>query len=380
MKSKWVVWIMRAWFWVVLALPSGIDAHDLHGVVSASAVSTEVHEMALTMAEPASAADPVSGQGEYRFRLLVRRDILPPEALAVLERAHGGFAVDRREGKGEVYFALPGAGIIRLSPDCQTAELLPTPDELKRTNLHNTTIWYSENGSPRLVFPANDLGKVFTTSLEGELLSVLDAPSAETDFDETNVNDYFKQQGKFAPTDVEYLDHLYYITTGYSDLDYVLTARVSEPPLQAMWHDLVFGGKGTGLGQLQTGHGITVGMNGQRLDVADRPVAEIERYTRYGHHRGTIHLPEGSYPCDIDYLEDLALVPCLQGPVKDQGAPVYLLKGGEVVSTIRPKEELGLDRFQHVHNAVLTRYQGKLYIVLQAWNPGDFAVLEQVGD
>ena len=345
-----------------------------------TAASKEVQEMVLTMAEPASAADTGSGQGEYRFWVLSGRVILPPEALAVLERAHGGFAVDRREGRGEIYFALPGAGIIRLSPDCRTAELLPTPDELKMTNLHNTTIWYAEDGSPRLVFPANEIGKVFTTSLDGQLLSVLEAPSAGTDFDETKVNDYFKQQGKFAPTDVEYLDHLYYITTGYSDLDYVLTARVSEPPIQTVWHDLVFGGKGTGPGQLQTGHGITVGMNGQRLDVADRPVAEIERYTRYGHHRGTIHLPEGAYPCDVDYLEDLALVACLQGPEKDQGAPVYILKEGKIISTILPKEELGLERFQHVHNAVLTRYQGKLYIVLQAWNPGDFAVLEQVGD
>ena len=29
--------------------------------------------------------------------------------------AHGGFAVDRRDGKGETYFALPGAGLLRLS-------------------------------------------------------------------------------------------------------------------------------------------------------------------------------------------------------------------------------------------------------------------------
>jgi len=286
--------------------------------------------------------------------------------------------VDRREGRGEIYFALPGAGILRLSRDFKTAEILPTPAVMKEANLHNTTLWYAEDGSPRLVFPANDNGKVFTTTLEGSLLSVLDAPSAETDFDETRVNDYFKNQGKFAPTDVAYLDHLYYITTGYSDLDYVLTARVDEAPFAASWNDLVFGGRGTGPGQLQTGHGITVGMNGKRLDVADRPVAEIERYTRHGHYRGTIHLPEGSYPCDIDYLEGLALVPCLQGPDKEKGAPVYIMKDGQVISTIMPKEELGLEKFQHVHNAVLTRYQDNLYIVLQAWNPGDFAVLEQI--
>ncbi|MFB3785995.1 MAG: hypothetical protein ACE15F_06460 [bacterium] len=378
MKSKWYVWIVRAWLLAVLASPPGVDAHDLHGIVSETATPAEGAEHALAAAESVSVSNAVSGQGEYRFRVLFRRDILPPEAQAVLEKAHGGFAVDRREGRGEIYFALPGAGIIRLSPDCKTAGILPTPEVMKETNLHNTTIWYAEDGTARLVFPANDIGKVFTTSLDGTLLSVLDAPSAETDFDETKVNDYFKNQGKFAPTDVAYLDHLYYITTGYSDLDYVLTAQVSEAPLTAAWHDLAFGGKGTGPGQLQTGHGITAELNGKRLDVADRPVAEIERYTRHGHYRDTIHLPEGAYPCDIDFLEGLALVPCLQGPGKDKGAPVYIMKDGQVISTIMPKEELGLERFQHVHNAVLTRCQDKLYIVLQAWNPGDFAVLEQV--
>jgi hypothetical protein len=43
-----------------------------------------------------------------------------------------------------------------------------------------------------------------------------------------------------------------------------------------------------------------------------------------------------------------------------------------------PKEDLGLENFKHVHNAVLREYNNKLYIIAQAWNPGDFAILEQV--
>ncbi len=34
--------------------------------------------------------------------------------------------------------------------------------------------------------------------------------------------------------------------------------------------------------------------------------------------------------------------------------------------------------FKHVHNAVLRQWNGRLYVIAQAWNPGDFAVLEQV--
>ena len=42
------------------------------------------------------------------------------------------------------------------------------------------------------------------------------------------------------------------------------------------------------------------------------------------------------------------------------------------------KDELGLEIFQHIHDAVLRRIDGKLYIIAQTWNPGDVAILEQV--
>ena len=54
------------------------------------------------------------------------------------------------------------------------------------------------------------------------------------------------------------------------------------------------------------------------------------------------------------------------------------LEDDRLVSTIFPKDDLGLVNFKHIHNAVLREARGKLYIIAQAWNPGDFAVLEQV--
>jgi hypothetical protein len=45
-----------------------------------------------------------------------------------------------------------------------------------------------------------------------------------------------------------------------------------------------------------------------------------------------------------------------------------------------PKEEPGLVGFQRVHNAALRVIDGRLYIIAQTWNPGDFAILEQVVD
>lgn len=45
-----------------------------------------------------------------------------------------------------------------------------------------------------------------------------------------------------------------------------------------------------------------------------------------------------------------------------------------------PKEELGREKFQRIHNAVLHRIDGKLYIIARAWNPGDFSILVQAGE
>jgi hypothetical protein len=171
------------------------------------------------------------------------------------------------------------------------------------------------------------------------------------------------------------------MTTGYSNLDFVLTARiVSTHPFQAVWHDFAFGGRGTGVGQFGTAHGITVPPGTKRLDIADRPNSKIDRFTRYGQYLSTLRMPLGSLPCDIYYLGKYAVVGALDGPDQSKGAPIYLLENDQLISTILPKEELGLTNFKHVHNAVLRQLGDKLYIIAQAWNPGDFAVLEQVAD
>jgi hypothetical protein len=328
---------------------------------------------------PAILAGAVSGQGAWRFRVHYTSAHLPRQALPFLDSAHGGFAVDLRPGRGETYFALPGAGVIRISGDLKTVVPLSTPASMKATNLHNTTLWYDRDGTPYLTFPANDSGQVFTTTLDGQLLHTLETPVPTDDFDQPEVNEYFRKGGKFAPTDVEFLDGLFYITTGYSSLDYVLTAQVvSFRPFRALWHDLSFGGRGNGPGRFGTGHGITVPPGSRRLEISDRPNSRISRFTRYGQFRSDVPLPAGAFPCDIYYLDRYAVVGCLYGPDRSKGAPIYILENDQVVSTIMPKEDLGLVRFQHVHNAVLRKSGGRYYIIAQAWNPGDFVILEQL--
>ncbi|MCP5113739.1 MAG: hypothetical protein GY953_23130, partial [bacterium] len=118
----------------------------------------------------------------------------------------------------------------------------------------------------------------------------------------------------------------------------------------------------------------------KRIDVADRPNSEIERFTRYGQYLSTVPMPLGSFPCDVDYLGKYGIVGSLHGADRGKGAPIYILENDKVISTIMCKEDLGLENFQHIHNAVLHERGGKLYVIAQAWNPGDFAILEQVSN
>jgi hypothetical protein len=362
---------------VTIALAgSQLHAHPGHRHVKAASTA------GITAPAVQSPADvnAISGQGSMQFRVLYTSDRLPMKAREVLTNAHGGFAVDRRAGQGEVYFALPGAGLLRIASDLQSIDLIDTDAAMRDVNLHNTTLWEATDGTPFLTLPANDAGQIFTTTLAGELVQTLEAPTGAADLGAPSVNDYFQDGGNFAPTDVDHLNGLFYVTTGYSDLDWVLTARVrgaARPEIA--WNALAFGGRGTTPGLFGTGHGVTV-VNGPnvRIDIADRPHAEIDRFTPEGRYISTVTLPAGSFPCDIDHLDGYSVVGALHGPDRDKGAPVYVLEGNRVISEIWPKEELGLENFQHIHNAVFHRVDGRFYIIVQAWNPGDFAVLEQV--
>jgi hypothetical protein len=321
----------------------------------------------------------LSGHGKLKFKVLYTSTHLPTEAQQVLTGAHGGFAVDTRPGKGETYFALKGAGIIQISADLKSTRMLDTPAEMKNTNSHNATLVQTADGGVLLAFPGNEANRVFLTTIDGKLVHTLAPPDGSADMGHPAATDYFIGRGNFIPTDVEHLNGLLYVATGYSNLDFVLTARIlSTQPFRAVWHDLAFGGKGGGVGQFGTAHGITVPPGTKRIDIADRPNSEIDRFTRHGQYLSTLKLPLGSFPCDIHYLGKYGVVGSLHGPDRGKGAPIYVLEEDRLVSTVMPKEDLGLKNFQHVHNAVIREIGGKLYIIAQAWNPGDFAILEQV--
>jgi len=58
-------------------------------------------------------------------------------------------------------------------------------------------------------------------------------------------------------------------------------------------------------------------------------------------------------------------------------APIYILDAltFEVLSVIRPAEELGVEFALHIHNVVWKQHAGSTYLLCQSWNPGYYFVL-----
>ena len=74
------------------------------------------------------------------------------------------------------------------------------------------------------------------------------------------------------------------------------------------------------------------------------------------------------------------MIGCLRDPEEDRPAPIYIIdaESYELLSTIRPKEDFGIELAQHLHNVALHTHDGQLYLVCQAWNPGHYFVLQKV--
>ena len=359
----------------VLVAGKAFAHHDHHELVpraapapEAGAPATAAGSAAASSSAPAEGA--TSGGGAWVFRWNKELSELPEPARKYIPGAHGGFAVDVR-GRGTVYFALKGCGIIAMSADLRRKEIIDVDPWIKEGNFHNTTMVYDGSGTPYLALPDDEKQRVYVLTTAGKLIQVLSHPRG---------NPYYDGGGPFAPTDVEQAPSRdVFIVTGYSPGDYV----VSADPFTGAWRPLIFGGRGTEHGKLGTGHGITWNPATNTLDVADRPNSRIESFSVGGEFKRSVALPAGSLPCDVDFLDGTMLVGCLQGPAGSTPAPIYILDAaGTILSTIRHKEDLGLDLFTHVHNATWhTVGEGPnrtVYILTQAWNPGGFAVLERV--
>ncbi len=312
----------------------------------------------------------ISGQAPFAFSLCEDLYSVPEKARACEVNLHGGFAVD--PDTRYVYYGMPGCGLMRIAPHLRSQEIIELPSDLKPINFHSTAFMYFD-GKRRLVLPANNDAKVVVVGLDGNVDYVLERP----EFDE-----YRDAQTPFNPTDAAFSQGTLYVADGYG-ANYISTV---DPRLKT-WQR-TFGGKTDdpeAKGLFGTAHGLAAHPNEMHLTIADRPHARFQHFSHHGHFRSMHGLPPGSKPCGISFMRSgtrwYALVGSLDDPQEGRPAPLYILDAMtyEVLSTVRPKEELGVELADHIHNAVWYRHHGHVYLICQAWNPGHYFVLVQEG-
>jgi hypothetical protein len=312
--------------------------------------------------------------GDTPFEFIHRSDLhaLPGSTLDCEVNLHGGFAADKRDRYGHLYYGMPGSGILRITPDLRQQDLIELPEKLKPINFHSTKIGVI-HGSQRLFLPANDDAMVAVVSLDGVLDFVLSKPEFEQ---------YQAEAARFAPTDTVLVENQLFVADGYGS-NYISTADVNTH----QWTG-IFGGLARDAGQngkFATAHGINLHpTHHYHLVVADRPSSRVQTHATNGAFIASHALPAGSWPCGIDFLRWegrwLGVIGSLVDPQKDRPAPIYIVDAEtfEVLSTIRPKEDLGIERVQHLHNVVWHVHNDHLYLVCQSWNPGYYFVLERI--
>ncbi len=312
-----------------------------------------------------------SGQDPFVFAHREDLSTLPLAAREQEVNLHGGFAIDARSDFGHIYYGMPGVGIMRIDPDLGKQEVIGLPDTLGPLNFHGTKIG-TFDGKRRLFLAANSDEMVVVLTLDGEVDFTLPRPA----FDE-----YQAEEAPYKPTDTVLVGDELYIADGYGS-NYIVSANVKT----RKWTS-IFGGKTEDPaedGGFGTAHGIDVNPIHHQLDIADRPHSRIQVHSVEGNFVESHKLPFGAFLCGINYLQYqsrwYAVIGCLRDPDEDRPAPIYIIdaKSYELVSTIRPKEDFGIELAQHLHNVALHCHDDQLYLVCQAWNPGHYFVLQKV--
>lgn len=200
--------------------------------------------------------------------------------------------------------------------------------------------------------------QVIKTSLKGDQVWKLDLPT------EPNV---YKNNKGYKPTNVAFSpDGGFYIGDGYG------SSYIHQYTNQAKWVR-TFGGKGKDLNQLTTPHGLWFDPRPGRqglLAIADRENNRIVYTATTGETIGVI--PGVARPCNIDFYQELAVVPELDGRVtilgKNNEIVVRLGDDAAWIAEVKkykirqdPKQWVA-GKFVQPHDACFDQ-QGNIYVV-----------------
>ena len=350
---------------VLLAHDTGSKPHD-HGP-SAVPVTFQVEKKGPVKAPAAqakSAVSHVSGQGFWKFAPVTNAMPVPAEAQSFVKGAHGTLIVDSE--RDVVYWGLEKVGWVGFSDRLKTSWVVKGDPSIASGNLHGADLFPRKGQLPLVVAADNVEGEILLSDTTFRTVEKLKIPDG---------GPYADKKG-WAPTDAAFAgDKTLWVTDGYGRHWFM---DADAKPMK--YRGNFYGGDSMS----QTPHGITFDPKRNELYVSARPEAQVHEWSPKTRKPLAVHqLPKGSAACDTDLWGDYLLVPCLTGPNNTPG-PIYIinLKTKAVVSTIKPKEDLGYGYAQHMHDAcwyvVGKGRSAKVYILFTAWNPGGVGALEMV--
>ncbi len=334
------------------------------------APSTQVLRFVVEKKGPVKAPDllkekvPVSGQGFWKF--IAAKDAVPtpPETQPFLKGAHGTIIFDSK--RDTVYWGLEKVGFVAFSNHLSQSWVVKGDAAFTAGGLHGADILQRAGKSPMVAVADNVKGEVYLTDTTFQHADRLDWPATEP----------YKDKKEYHPTDTAFINAKeMFVTDGYGKGFFM---PVTTTPLK--YKGSFFGGKSLS----QTPHGITYDSSDKSMYISARPEGLIKKWSIAKEKIAAISaLPPGNSVCDIDLWGHYALVPCLDGANKTPG-PLFIvnLKTQSIVSTIRPKEDLGYADAQHMHDAAWYFHKkgGKteVYIIFTNWNPGGIGALKLV--
>jgi hypothetical protein len=318
--------------------------------------------MAANLRAPAGVK--VSGQGFWKFAPATELMPLPPEAVGKVAPAHGTLIVDAQ--RDVVYWGLKKVGWVGFSNRLKNSWLVNGDAQFARNNMHGADLLPRKGKLPLVAAADDEGGKIYLTDTTFQNAKTLPVPFIGA----------YQTNKVYRPTDVAFVSQRrLFVTDGYAQ-KFFLPVTIEPFAYEGGIH----GGKSLSA----TPHGITFDARTKNLILSARPEGQAKTWSvAEKEYETTDALPAGTLLCDVDLWKHYALAACLDGPNKTAGPLIiFNLKTRTIASIIKPKEELGFEFADHIHDAawyvVKQGRRSEIYLLFTSWNPGGIGALKLV--